>query len=572
MTITTATAASEPQPGAPASRLWSIVFWVTAVATALPLFATRYLPLTDVPEHVAVITTLERLMPGGGGAPYEVAFGHSQYLLYHAAGAVIARVVGDAVLANKLLFAAVAVLWPVSARSLLRAMGRDERLAIFASMVFWNRATVVGLEPYVASVPLALFALALVLRQTRAATWPRAAGLCALSLAAFYTHVSSYLLFALTAGALVLAVAARERRDRAALRAAARRGATALAALLPSALAALAWWRAGSLTTASAQPGGVDRMPVTETLGAMPIWTFDVWRSRVDEACAAAWWLAYALIVIASWRRSAGERENERENEREQEHGGWLLWVPFACAAAVYLTTPFRVGGAAMLNVRLAPVLALFALLGLRLRRDRPGSVALAVAASAALVTAGNSAFEVRRVAREKIGELDVVLDAMRPGTRLAMLNFERSSPRTHFWPYIFAGSYHRARGGAVASYSFVELPHWPVHYAPGSAPPDHGPFWAFRPCAYRYREDGAFYDYVLVQGDVDVFDGRQGALGPLFVPVARSLHFVLYEKADGPPPPAPLASPASPSPIGDASSVSPDHGPCRPRSPVSSL
>ena len=126
------------RPDAAAPRVWSIVFWLTAVASALPLFAVRYLPLTDLPEHVAVIATLARLMPGGGGAPYELALGDSQYLLFHAVGAVLARIVGDAVLANRLLFASVAVLWPVSARSLLRAMGRDERLAIFAGMVFWN--------------------------------------------------------------------------------------------------------------------------------------------------------------------------------------------------------------------------------------------------------------------------------------------------------------------------------------------------------------------------------------------------------------------------------------------------
>jgi hypothetical protein len=262
--------------------------------------------------------------------------------------------------------------------------------------------------------------------------------------------------------------------------------------------------------------------------------------------------------VVASWRRLAGEREPEA--------GLWLGWVPFGCALAVYLTTPFRIGGAAMLNVRLAPVLTLFALLGLRLRRDRAAHAALGLAACAALVMAGNAAREVRRVAREKIGDLDVVLSAMRPGTRVAMLNFERSSRRTHFWPYIFAGSYHRARGGAIASYSFVELPHWPVHYAPGQAPPDPGPFWAFRPCAYRYAEDGAFYDYVLVQGDVGVFDGRQGTLGPLFNPIARAGLFVLYEKADGPPPPP---SPAD----GSATSASGlDHGPCRHRSAVPSL
>ena len=531
------------------ARFWSIVFWVTAVATALPLFATRYLPFTDVPEHVAVIATLGRLMPGGGGAPYELALGHSQYLLYHAVGAVIARVIGDAVFANKLLFAVVAVLWPVSARSLLRAVGRDERLAIFAAMVFWNRATVVGLEPYVASVPLALFGLAMIVRQLRETTRRRAFALALISLAVFYTHASSYLLFAFTATAVAAAMVLRERRDRIALRAAAKRGLATLAVLVPSAIAAVVWWRSGSLTDAAAQPGGVDRMPIAESLSAMPIWTFDVWQSHLDEVCAAMWWTAYGLVVVASLRKRSGTSTTTMAA---------LVWVPFACAAAVYLTTPFRIGGAAMLNVRLAPVLTLFALLGLKLRRDRSATVALSLAAFAAIISAGNAAREVRRVAREKLGELDLVLSAMKPGTSVAMLNFERSSSRTHFWPYIFAGSYHRARGGAIASYSFVELPHWPVHYARGAAPPDHGQFWAFRPCAYRYREDGAFYDYVLVQGDVAVFDGRQAGLGPLFLPIAHSGSFTLYEKTPGPP--------------SESSAEEPDRGPCRARAPLASF
>jgi len=40
-----------------------------------------------------------------------------------------------------------------------------------------------------------------------------------------------------------------------------------------------------------------------------------------------------------------------------------------------------------------------------------------------------------------------------------------------------------------------------------------------------------AFYDYVLVQGAVDPWDGRQGALGPLFVPIARAGVFTLLRQ-----------------------------------------
>lgn len=108
------------------------------------------------------------------------------------------------------------------------------------------------------------------------------------------------------------------------------------------------------------------------------------------------------------------------------------------------------------------------------------------------------------------------------------------SVPDAHFWPYVFAGSYVRTRSpGAIAAWSFTELEHWSLHYAEGSAPPTHGPFWGFRPCAYRYLSDGAYYDYVLVQGAHQVFED---APGPPFVRVASSGVFTLYARAAGAP------------------------------------
>ena len=122
----------------------------------------RYLPFTDLPEHVAAIATLARLLPGGGGAPaYAISWSSSQYLLYDLIGAVLTRIIGDAVLANRLLLAAVAIAWPYAARSLLRALDRDERVAILAPATFWVIARSRSeFLPFVASVPVALFSLA----------------------------------------------------------------------------------------------------------------------------------------------------------------------------------------------------------------------------------------------------------------------------------------------------------------------------------------------------------------------------------------------------------------------------
>ena len=218
--------------------------------------------------------------------------------------------------------------------------------------------------------------------------------------------------------------------------------------------------------------------------------------------------------------------------------------VPVACAAAAYLLTPFSVGAAGYLNLRLAPVVTMLAILALRPRRGLLGDVPLAAAALAAVAMAALSTFEMRRMETERLGDIDALLAHARPGTRLAMLNFEIRSPRANFWPYVFAGSYHRAYGGAIASYSFTESAHWPLHYAPGAAPPSPAPFWAYSPCAYRYRADGSYYDYVLVQGRLDPF--AEPTPGPAFTRVAHEGSCTLYEKT------------------GDASDdETPDRGPC---------
>jgi hypothetical protein len=125
------------------------------------------------------------------------------------------------------------------------------------------------------------------------------------------------------------------------------------------------------------------------------------------------------------------------------------------------------------------------------------------------------------------------------------MLNFEVTSRRVPFWPYVFAGSYHRANGGLVAGYSFSELAHWPIHYAPGTEPPVRKPFWVYQPCAYRYREDGEYYDYVLVQGRAEPF--ADPTPGPSFREVARSHALTLYEKTSA-----------------KSDDLTPDRGPCR--------
>ena len=506
---------------------------VVALATALPLLLVRYLPFTDLPEHVAAIATMARLLPGGGGAPaYAISWG-SQYLLYDLAGAIVTRIIGDAVLANRLLLAAVAIAWPYALRSLVRALDRDERVAILAPATFWNRALTIGFLPFVASVPLALFALSALLRQLAKPSRKGALVLGALGLVLFYTHVSSFLVFAFAGGVMTLVRAGRDPK----------RIVTTAAPLVPAGIAAVVWWLGGSL---AGEKNASSRLPGGTAFEAVPLWAFDVWRTHADEVCATVWWCAFALFAASGLKRKSTTDDLKR---------GAFALAPLACALAVYALTPFHVGPAGYLDVRLAPMIALLMIPILRPSEESGGGsrvrqrtlAPIVLASLAALGNAATATVEMTRVQHEMLGDFDGLLAKMKPNTKLALLNFDQRSPRFYFWPYVFAGSYHRLAPGAVAAYSFTGMEHWPLHYTPGSEPPPHPGLWVYRPCEFEYRHDGAYYDYVLVQGKLSPWD--EGHPGPPFQEIARSGAFILFEKT------------SNDDPLPDI----PDRGPCAP-------
>ncbi|WP_394834602.1 hypothetical protein LVJ94_49715 [Pendulispora rubella] len=490
-----------------------------------PLFAGPYLPFLDLPEHVASIATMQDLADPQSIASryYVLAIARSPYVLYHAVGALLAPIVGNAERANLLLLVLIGVALPVSFRSLLRALGRDERLALFAPMVFWNRALLIGFLPFIASIPLAFFSLGLVSHQVRAPQRSRAILLAFLAVALFYLHLSSYLFFSVTA--FIWSVVPSLRRE------AGRRLADAIQRILwmvPSGVTALVWFVFGKMTIhgdSLADAGEIGSMSFMRAMHALPLWSFDIWLSHVDEVCAGIWWGAFFVLAVTTLRR---------DMKREPSQIAWVpLFVPFACAMIAYLLTPFRVGAGSMLNVRLAPLIALSALLPLELDASRINLRLLPLVVGASLITSGWAGYEVWTYSHVDMAGFDALLDRMKPGTNVMTLNFDASSTRRH-WPSLYAGSYHRARGGGVASYSFAELHHWPIHYVESQKPPRKPlSFFIHAPCVYRNRADGVYFDYVIVQGkDIDPFADEPP--GPVFRKVAETPRFVLFEKVKG--------------------------------------
>ena len=518
-------ALSRRGPLTPRQRTFEGALALIAAVTVAPLWSVRFLPFTDLPEHVAAIATLAHWNDAGWGlgAIYEVIFDRSYYLLYHFVGSLLARLFGDAELGHRVLLTLVGLAYPYSMRFLLRTLGRDERLALLAGIPFWNRALSVGFLPYVSSVPalLAMFALHVrwLQRPTARRTWVLALG----SVALFFLHLNAFLLFSLLVVTTTLwrpGTPLPETRTEwfARVRELPRRTLW----FLPALGAAAFWTHRGSLARGSKSlddPGEVAYLPGKLLPREFPIWAHDVWRTHVDEVTGVAFWLVILALAL-----------HRTERQRPLE---WLrAWTPFLLVLFLFVALPFTVGAGGMLNVRLALFFGLFALLVIDVPAGWRGTVPLAIGMLTTLVVSGNAIYECRK-AQAELGDFDRVLGAMEPGRKLLTLNARQSSPVAPFFPWIHAGAYYRARGGKVASVSFSELRHWPIRYRDGAGPPAKDiPFWEFAPCAFRNATDGEYYDYVLVRGPLDPFRDRPP--GPVWKPTLQDPHFTLYTKVPG--------------------------------------
>lgn len=503
---------SDPDP-----RLVRVLTWLVTALVALPLLSPGWLPFTDLGEHAAAMGSIAHY-----GDPsyriaehYTVAWTQSQYMLAHVAGAGLVKVTGSVELTIKLLLVGLVIAWVQSSRLLLRAFGGDERFAVLGALLFWNRALTLGFLPYVASLP-ALFATFAMFVEglERPPSWKREVALAAAAIGVFYTHASAFTLLAtLSCAHAGVRVITRGRSTPFASR---------LVWLLPSALLAGLWVARGRFAVHAASihsDAEIGTMDPLRALKVAPLWAHDVWTTHVDEIVGIAFWAILFALFIAARKDLRGSRI--------------AAVVPLLVGLLVYLVTPFRVGTGVLLNVRMAPVLELFALFAIRPRPGRWGVAPVYAGVALALVQCVDNVRHVRDFQRDVEG-LPELLATLPRGARVMTLNFSGMDPnRAHAPPWLYASSYHRANNGGVASFSFSELAHWSVQYRAEAAPPNQGAYsWAMAPCLYRNARDGAYFDFVVVRGAVDPF--RDHPRGPTWKVRGRSAKYTLWEKDGG--------------------------------------
>lgn len=487
----------------------------TALLTVAPLFVGKYLPFTDLPEHVATVATLRHWYDPAwhDGQTYVLALSKSSYIAFHLIGALLSVPLGSAELAVRVLTALAGLALPYAVRALLRALRGDERLAVLACPLFWCRPLIIGFLPYMAALPVAITTIALAIEQLRRPSAARAWGLVALSIFTFYLHVSAFAILVLVASVFTVVPIPDAQRSRWTT------NVGRLAWLVPS-FVLVAVWAVRAAPNGGpellASDSAVRYVPPRELGSLFAAWTHDIWHGRIDDLTGVVFWLLVAWLGL---QRSAPE-----------PGGGWAVaarLTPFACVFVLYFVMPFKIGAGAMLNVRLAVLLGLFVLLVPR--PDPTSRLPFVCASILSIVVAANAAREIRATAPE-IGDFEKVLAAIRPGSRLLALHFKRASDHTQPAAWVHAGAYHRTRQGGVASLSFSEMGHWPIQYRPEARPPKKAAlFWDFEPCLFRNTVDGRYYDFILVRGDAAPV--KPGTPGPVWRPVVHVDDWSVFEK-----------------------------------------
>ncbi|RMG12047.1 MAG: hypothetical protein D6729_17080 [Deltaproteobacteria bacterium] len=469
---------------------------VVAGLTAAPLWAGRFLPFLDLPQHLGLASVIHHY-----GDPawdfqrfYEVDARPLPYWGYYLPVSLLMSLL-PVEIASKVVLSVALGLVPVGLWSLLGAFRRDRRLALFGVPLAWNTNLYMGFTSFVVSIPLYLFAVAAAERYLSgpAGRRGRAAAAGALALAVYLAHGQTFLLLVCSVGLLWLAHRAPGRH---------------LLAYLPSALL-LAYWIATVVAAPPAEVASPEHLHVFERLGVPGRVRFNppsANLARLSEALFAVHsgeveeglWLALGGVFVALSFFRATAVAPEGRGIRSWLHR-WRAELLAAAVLLAYFVTPMEVGLQWYVNPRFLVFGALLAVLWLG---PEPllawrGCLLwpLAALALAILVYDG---VQIRRFQAEVQGFETVLAAASRGGRTLGLIYDLGAGRPVRTWPFLHFAGYLQAHKGGDLGFSFAGLPSIPVRYKAGRQAP-HPYEW--QPQQFRWALHGRYYQRILVRG-----------------------------------------------------------------------
>ena len=551
-------------PAAASDRLRALLFCGAVAWMVWPLWSTRFLPIEDLPQHLAAVRVLHDFHDARYAFEqyFELSLGRTQYLAYYLIVHVLAYVL-DLELANRVVMIACAAATPYALAYLLGALGKERALALFALPLTYNAHLILGFINFLMAIPAALWGLGLCVRQREAPQRWRAGLLACVATFCFFCHVVPFAFLLL--GAALLSMS----RD-------VRRMALRFLPLVPSLLIGGLWLAqspAGHATLTAAQGGGAgpqaQYQPAAFALRDLPNWLTDVLHGPEGLQLLRGYLSLLALALLLGLIKLAFTRPWQRLEQRLAHQAGTVrqeevhadgvaarvdgvaarsggadtradegvravtrfarALVPgvecaslaagrrsaLACllplaplAAAAYFVSPAGYDWIWPIAQRF-PLLALYFVVPVLPTPPRAATLLIALALlglsirQQILVQRAFSAFE-----REEVGDLEGALAAIPEGRRVCGLIWSRGSRHVKFSPFIHAVAYYQARKGGAVMFTFADFPPSPFRFREDNRPPRVPPRWEWLPQRVRHA-DLQWYEYALVRGGPDPCRGR---------------------------------------------------------------
>ena len=500
---------------------------VSALATVMPIWIAKYLPLLDLPNHLTAIAVWHyHDDPKWDFARfYDLNLVPLPYWAHYYTVHLLTYVTRSVETANKIFLTAYALALPAGALALARRFGRSPWLALFAFPLVWNFNLGDGFIAYCAGFAAVPPALVLVDRHAVEPTWRRALAVAAVGTLTYFFHLLAYALFLVCAGLVVLA----QRRPFAPRLLAAR----ALPVLSCAGIGLWALRRANEMNFHRVT--GVGRLliydPVVDRLAQIPDRLINFLPGHVDELVlivAVACWLALAVTA------ARGRCDGDDGDERARPPHVWGLELCFLGALALYLLTPRSMQRPFywhMINGRFVVAIALFAALMLRgpIAGWRRLLIAPVVVGTVIYCIALGGAF--REFNRHAAGFDEVVAQIPRQKQVLTLILRPMGDTTVNVSAFNQWPSYVQLRHGGYNFYNFAEG--FPLQYRMHlPAPP-----WSHAE-QFNWEMHSGPYDYFLTFREGWEYSPMKGPLADGKVRlVAHAGEWRLYQKIAPPPP-----------------------------------
>ena len=447
------------------------------VVLALPCLFLGYLPMTDLPQHTAVMSILKNL-----GDPafafdsyYEAAPDRTLYYFTYAIALALAKIVPLEIAVRIVVFLS-AIAYPLGVLAVLRATGRPGALALLTLPLMYSRTFFWGFANFNLALGMALIAVALLERGARSVRGEVA--LAALCVAIVLTHAYGA---AIVLGYVCLWLVVGDRR--AVLK--------RLPALSPLVIGILVWFQLGLGVEGR---GDVYFRSLARRLLRFEDSVIGGYPDTSDEILLAAMLATTAFFAAGAfpWNRARWHALGRCER---------IFALFSGLNLALYFALPTHLPSWHYINFRHA-LLAVAFLPLLAQATDGPGArrTAIALLAGLTALTFATHWSHLIRFDREARSFDDVI--AQLPDTpRVYFLNWDMDGAVTETHAYHHFHAYIQARRGGLISFSFPEL-FWniPVRVREnaGIPKPSGESEWYVR--FFDYDEIGDFYDHVLVR------------------------------------------------------------------------